>query len=185
MAEGSREAAILIATSCQALGRAERGGRETLLADCTVLILFAGIYLEATLNYIIEQLGEERDVRHFLRSGPGREPGMEGKLKWFHNKFVAKTKVPRPGPFQRTWPGLRRKFPGFADLHRFRNDISHGSVNRLALSLSKAWAVRQHAKDIARDLYEIVEAKTGRRLRRISTYMEAIAYYQVPMGQRT
>ena len=54
MSEGSDHAAILIGASYQALDRAIKGNKATLLTDCTVLILFAGFYVEATLNHIFE-----------------------------------------------------------------------------------------------------------------------------------
>lgn len=57
MPEGSRQAALLIAISYQALNRALKAKDETLVSDCTVLTLFAGFYVEATpTDYYLDSL---------------------------------------------------------------------------------------------------------------------------------
>jgi len=65
MSEGSEDAAILIATSYQALNRAMRTNDDKLITDCTVLVLFAGFYVESTLNHIFKSL--ELNIETFLR----------------------------------------------------------------------------------------------------------------------
>ena len=46
MPEVSKDAAILIATSYQALKRVEKGEKSTEIANCVVVILFAGFLLK-------------------------------------------------------------------------------------------------------------------------------------------
>ena len=56
MPEAGRHAPILIATSWQALNRAIDEGAETRICNCIVVILFAGLYVEANLNQIVRRL---------------------------------------------------------------------------------------------------------------------------------
>jgi hypothetical protein len=175
MPEGSKQAAILIATSFQAMNRAAEGRRDTLVSDATVMILFAGFYLEATLNYIAEATGNAPTMVKLLKKP---FPGLQDKLGWFYNSFVAKKKAStRKQLYQ--WgieAKLRRKFPGFAELYKFRNDISHGRINKCAASLQTANRLRNNAKSIVAALYTIT-SKTGHPVSRIPTYQEAIAHF--------
>lgn len=52
-------------------------------------------------------------------------PGLQDKLAWYYNEAANKKDLYRKGVSRR----LRRRFPGFAKLYRFRNDLSHGVVN--------------------------------------------------------
>ena len=72
----------------QALNRALREGPESLRTNCCVVILFAGFYLEANLNYIAERLHMTHQMRAFLNQ---RHPGLQDKLAWFYNEFVARS----------------------------------------------------------------------------------------------
>ena len=58
MSELSEDAAILIATSWQAMVRAEGKKPITTITNCTTMILFATFFVEATLNYIIEKFAK-------------------------------------------------------------------------------------------------------------------------------
>jgi len=178
MSEGSDHAAILIATSYQALNRAIKGNKTTLITDCTVLILFAGFYVEATLNHIFEFIN--KDIKAFplnVNSTRGKiYPGMQDKLAWFYNEFIEEPKATN-------WNEIRNKninaklrttFPGFSELLRFRNDISHGRINESAMSLDTAQTLRQQAKDLVSQLYNITNAK-GYTVPRLITYRDAIS----------
>jgi hypothetical protein len=178
MSEGSDHAAILIATIYQALNRAIQGNQDMLITDCTVLILFAGFYVEATLNHIFEFI--DKDIKAFPlneNTNQGKTHlGMQDKLAWFYNEFVEESKASN-------WNDLRKKninaklrtmFPGFSELHRFRNDITHGRINESAKSLATAQALRQQAKDLVGQLYAITTAK-GYSVPRLVTYKDAIA----------
>ena len=81
MAEGTKDAMILISTSWQALGRASQRNPETLICDCTVVTLFASFFIEANLNYIIEKLNMKKEMIKFLNNN--QYPGLQDKLGWF------------------------------------------------------------------------------------------------------
>ncbi len=173
MPEGSRDAAILIATSWQALNRAITGDEKTLVTDCTVLILFAGFFIEANLNDIIEKMNQIPQMTRFLKK---RYPGLQDKLGWFYNEYVARAKATSGKQLYENGieKKLRRKFPGFVKICRFRNDISHGVINQSASSLDEALNLRNQAKDIADSLFEIA-SRQGYEIPREVTYWEAIA----------
>src|SRR3972149_7536449 len=144
MPEGSKQAAILIATSFQAMNRAAQGRKDTLVSDATVMTLFAGFYTEAPLNYIADFTGNAPAMTDFLKKP---YPGMQDKLAWFYNTYVARQKVPNRGQLYARGieAKLRRKYPGFAELYKFRNDISHGQVNKCAASMPTAHRLRKRA----------------------------------------
>jgi hypothetical protein len=178
MSEGSEHAAILIATSYQALNRAIQANPETLITDCTVLILFAGFYVEATLNHIFDSTNKNIEAFPISQTNPhGKSyPGMKDKLTWFYNEFIEDNRAT-------SWNKIREDriaekainmFPGFSELHDFRNDISHGIVNESAKSLATAQNLRQNAKDIVGRLYAITSEK-GYIVPRLVTYRDAIA----------
>jgi hypothetical protein len=119
MPEGSKDAAILIATSWQAFNRAIQSNSDTLICDCTVLILFAGFFVEANLNYIITELHMNEQMISFLDNKPF--PGLQDKLGWFYNQYIAKSiattkKQLFASGIERK---LRRRYPGYAKLYRF------------------------------------------------------------------
>lgn len=49
MPEASKDATLIIATSWQALNRAETGDERTMICNCTVMIVFAAFYIETNL----------------------------------------------------------------------------------------------------------------------------------------
>ena len=175
MPEGSRDAAILIATSWQALNRVISGNKQTRLADCTVVVLFASFFIEANLNYIIEEMGLANDMRNFLVK---KHPGIQDKLGWFYNRFIARSKASNRSQLYQNGikRKLRRKFPGFASLYKFRNDISHGVINKTASSKRETLKLRSQAKDIVAELFAIA-AKHGYSIDRVITYDDAIQSY--------
>ncbi len=40
-----------------------RGNKETLICDCTVVILFAGFFIESNINYIVEEINMKQKNR--------------------------------------------------------------------------------------------------------------------------
>lgn len=172
MAEGTKDAMILISTSWQALGRAIQGNPETLICDCTVVTLFASFFIEANLNYIIEKLNLKNEMTEFLNS---KYPGLQDKLGWFYNKFIARKKAKTKKVLfdEGIKSKLRRRYPGFATLYRFRNDLSHGVINNTARDLTKVVNLRQQAKDIVDDLFNVAE-RAGYSIPRDMTYQESI-----------
>jgi hypothetical protein len=63
--------------SWQALSRALRGNSRTLLADDTVLILFAGFFIQSNVDDLVEEMNMTRSMRTFLGK---RSPGLQDKL---------------------------------------------------------------------------------------------------------
>jgi hypothetical protein len=173
MAEDSKDAMILITTSWQALGRANQGNPATIICDCTVVTLFAGFFVEANLNYIVEKLHLKKEMIAFLNNN--RFPGLQDKLAWFYNKFIAKVKAKtKKELFDRGIKAkLRKRYPGFATLYRFRNDLSHGVINDTAKSFPKVVELRQQAKGIVDDLFDAV-SHAGHNVPRDITYQIAI-----------
>jgi hypothetical protein len=68
---------------------------------------------------------------------------------------------------------LRKRYPGFATLYRFRNDLSHGAINDTARSLEDVMKLRQQAKDIVDDLFNVAN-HAGYPIARDITYQKAI-----------
>jgi len=128
--------------------------------------------MEATLNEIIERIGRRHDMLGFLRNP---HPGLQDKLAWFYNEYVARKKALTKKQMyrDRIADKIRRKFPGFAGLHRFRNDVAHGLINKDARSLETALTLRQQAKDIV-DSFLKITRKAGHDIRPETTYWEAI-----------
>ena len=87
MPEAGRHAPILIAASWQALGRALNEGPDTRVCNCTIVVLFAGFYVEANLNHIVRVLKLKRRVSQFM--GSQKHPGLGDKLAWFYNDFIS------------------------------------------------------------------------------------------------
>jgi hypothetical protein len=171
--EAGRHAPILIATSWQALGRAVHEGPDTLICNCTVVVLFAGFYVEASLNHIIHTLRLSGRLRAFANGN--KYPGLQDKLAWFYNDFIARAPVSdlRTARSRGIHRKVRSRFPGFAQLYRFRNNIAHGVINRSGRSLSEAERLRQQAKGIVSELFAVLEVR-GHRIRRATTYFQAI-----------
>lgn len=174
MSEGSKDASILIATSWQALNRAIVGPPVTQLCDCTVVILFASFFIEANLNDIIDRLHMRKNIESFLNGKAN--PGLEAKLSWFYNEFVARTKQQHVTKTfnKQARTKLRKRYPGLAATVRFRNDIAHGRINSTARSLQDTRRLRQHAKNIVDDLFRVI-ARKGHPLKRDISYQDAIA----------
>lgn len=173
MAEGSKDAMILITTSWQALGRAIQNNPETIICDCSVVTLFAGFFIEANLNYIVEELNMKKEMIAFLNNN--KFPGLQDKLAWFYNKYIARVKAKTKKELfdKKIKSKLRRRYPGFAKLYCFRNDLSHGVINDTAKSIQKVLELRQQAKDIADDLFDVIE-HAGYSISRDITYQKAI-----------
>ena len=178
MPEGSKDAAILIAISYQALDRQLRArDPRTQKANCTVTILFAGFYIEATIDYIVAELSMRSQMMNFLnpRNDPYYHPGIQHKLSWLYNEFVATKKAANKAQFNQLeiYSKIRRKFPGFANLYKFRNDVSHGRINRAADSLQETQRFRAQAKAIRNSLYAIARRRKP-DIKSDTTYLVAI-----------
>ncbi len=174
MPEAGRHAPILIATSWQALGRAVKEGPDTLICNCIVVVLFAGFYVEANLNHIVERLHMGGRLKAF--TGGKTHPGLQDKVAWFYNEFVARAQLPDLSTAYKRGVArkIRSRFPGFAQLYRFRNDISHGVINKSGRSLAKAQRLRQQATRMVAQMFSILQRR-GHRIPRTITYWQAIS----------
>ena len=172
MPEGSLDATILLATSWQALKRAKSGDERTMLCNCTVVVVFAAFFIEANLNHIVEEMGKTDEMLHFLGN---RNAGLQHKLAWFYNCFVARQRAVTKGEMYQNGivRKLRRKFPGFDEVYNFRNNISHGIIDRHIANLNDAKRLRVKAKAIVDALFKI-SAKAGYEIPRGITYEVAI-----------
>jgi hypothetical protein len=82
-------APILIAAELAGTQRLNRDDQaDARVCNSTVVIFFAGVYLEANLNYIAETLAPKHSLRDFCRQP---NPSLEAKLGWFYNEFIART----------------------------------------------------------------------------------------------
>lgn len=173
MPEAGRHAPILIATSWQALGRAVNEGPDTLICNCTVVVLFAGFYVEANLNHIVQRLHMTGRLKAF--TGGKRHPGLQDKVAWFYNEFVARARSLdlRTAYKRGIAKKVRKGFPGFGQLYRFRNDISHGVINKSGRSFANARRLRQQAIDVVAQMFAILKRR-GHRISRTTTYWQAI-----------
>ena len=173
MPEVSKDASILIGISWQALKRAEKGDERTRISDCTVAIVFAGFFIEANFNQIIEVLNKKQEMLDFLNN---KHPGLQDKLAWFYNAYIAQPKLnSRKEGMKELYTKLRVKFPGFDKIYKFRNDISHGNIDSSTANLDDAEKLRVQAKSIVDELFKIAEQATGQVIPRAIAYDDAIS----------
>ncbi len=173
MPEASKDASILIGISWQALKRAEKGDEHTKISDCTVALVFTGFFIEANLNQIIETLGKRQEMIDFLRD---KHPGLQDKLAWFYNFYIAKSKLnSKKEGMNDLYTKLRVEFPGFNEIYKFRNDISHGNIDSTIANLENVQRLRAEAKNIVEKLFKFAEQATGQVIPRTTSYYDAIS----------
>ncbi len=175
MPEISKNAAILIATSFQAWNRAKTGDKSTMLCNCTVTVLFAGFFIEESLDVIIRKMNVQREMKKFLEIKGNKHPSLEHKLAWYFNRYVANPKsIDRSALLTNKLEGrLNKRFPGFGRIYQIRNDVAHGKINR-RLTLKETDRLRFQAKSIVNDLLRIA-ADNGCNIPRDITYKMATA----------
>ena len=171
MPEATEDAVFLIATSWQALGRASHGDERTMTCNCTVVLVFAAFFIEANLTHIINEMGDSREMKVFVGRG-----GLYPKLGWFYNKFVKDRKVTSKDDlfkddFRRE---LFERFPGLEEIKRFRNGVAHGEIDKSLANRDDAKTLRDQAKVIVTDLFEIAEGE-GHQIERVMTYERVIS----------
>ena len=103
-------------------------------------------------------------------------PGMQAKMAWFYNEFVATKKAANKNEFEKTkiYDQLESMFPGYAEIRDFRNGVSHGKIGPAADNLADALALRDQAKDIRAELYAIGK-RHDPNVDPDTTYWDAIA----------
>ena len=169
MPEVSKNAAILIATSFQALDRAKAGAATTMLCNCTVSVLFAGFFIEENLDEIAKKMHINRERKIFL----GKEhPSLYDKLAWYFNRYVSEQKSDNREGLEKLEKRVNKNFPGFRRIYEIRNFVAHGKVQR-RLTLKETEKLRQQAKAIVDDLF-IIAKKYGHEIPRKITYDMAI-----------
>lgn len=178
MPEASKDAAILIATSYQALKRAENGDKSTEITNSIVIVLFAGFFIEENLSVITKKMKKHHEMTLFF--GGKKNLGLLQKLAWFYNSFVKLNPFPNQKElFKKDVKGeflileeLEARFPGFREIYEFRNSVAHGEITRIA-RLKSATRLRTQAKAIVNDLFKIA-SKAGYEIPRNITYQVAI-----------
>ncbi|HAX70875.1 MAG TPA: hypothetical protein DCY14_14780 [Anaerolineae bacterium] len=177
MPEVSKDAAILIATSYQALKRVEKGEKSTEIANCVVVILFAGFFIEENLNVIIKKMKMNEEMRVFLN---GKEhPGLLDKIAWFYNQYVSSERFSsKKELFKKDLNGnplilnkLEKRFPGIKEIIEYRNKIAHGEIK--TVNITKAKKLREQAKIITDELFDLAK-QNGFDIPRNITYKSAI-----------
>ena len=176
MPEVSKDASLLIATSYQALKRAEMGDKSTEITNCIVVVLFAGFFIEENLNVIIKEMKKTTELMKF--SGK-KHPGLLEKIAWYYNSYAAPQKLSNKKElFRKDSKGkllimreLEENFPGLEEIHEFRNKVAHGKIIRLA-NLENAKRLRHQAKLISNKLFKIA-SKQGYEIPRNITYQTA------------
>ena len=162
MPEAGEHSPVLIAISHQARERQiASGDPRTLRANCTIIIVFSAYYIEATLNSIIDQMNMRSKMDAFLnpRNLTHFHPGMQAKLAWFYNEFVATKKAADKAELgtMKIYDQLEIKFPGYAEIRDFRNGVSHGKIGSVANDLAEALRLRELAKNIGTELLAIAQ----------------------------
>lgn len=174
MPEVSEDATILIATSWQALGRANHKNEKTELCNCIIVIVFSAFFIEANLNQIIEKMGKTKEMNNFINKD---YPGLQSKIGWFYNEFIARSKALNRKQLFNKSHNLKQKmsrcFPGFYELYNFRNNISHGHIDKSITNFEKSEKLRNQAKKIVDKLFKIAE-KNNYKIKRIIPYEVAI-----------
>jgi len=175
MAEISNNAAILIATSFQALNRAKTDDEDTILCNCTISILFASFFIEENLDVIIKKMKKDREMKAFVNKQKGEHPGLLDKIAWYYNNYVSHTQAETHKLLlnKRILGKLEKSFPGFRRIYQFRNDVSHGKINR-RISLKDTERLRVQSKSIVDELLRIA-LQAGYEIPREITYFMAIA----------
>jgi hypothetical protein len=150
MPEVSPDATLIIATSWQALKRAEDGDRRASICNCTIIIVFAAFFIEANLNHLIEKAAGKTGIS----PPPDELDGLQRKLAWVYNSFIADAPITDPVQLSKE---LEAQFPGFQTIRSFRNGVSHGVIDRTVATLPKARELRIAAKAIVDRLLSIAQ----------------------------
>ena len=169
--EVSEDARFLINTSYQAYVRIDVNDTDTLYFNILVAIFFLGMYLEESIDHIIEQMdGKYEEMKVYLKPHP---PGLLNEFVWYYNEFIAeKNGEPKEVKgdiyFNKNLPEtigkLEKEFEGFTTIYQFRNDIAHtklnDAINRIKseyVDIANVDALRTCAKKITDKLVNIAQ----------------------------
>jgi len=131
MPEVTPDATLMIATSWQALGRAKTGDERTMICNCTVIIVFAGFFIEANISHIIEVINKTEELHEYAGT---KRPGIQDKLAWFYNSYISESKNKDKA---KVYPKLRDAFPEFGEIYNFRNKVAHGEIDLSQISKTR------------------------------------------------
>jgi len=172
MSEVSKNAAIFLATSYQALDRAEKTGGAIKFCNSIVTLIFACFYMEETIDIIIETLNKSDEMHKFLNDD---YPGIFKKFAWFFNYYLSddkksKDRLLKNQNYSYTMEVINQAFPHFKELYKFRNNISHGKINEIVQNFENVIIFRQAAKDKVTKILNISNLNEMRNI----TYQSAI-----------
>jgi len=174
MPEATYDATFLVTISHQAMQRACDGDQLTQPFDCIVVIIFAGFYIEANLNYIIKNIGRNKDLYKYFNR---QNLGLGQKLAWFYNEYIARKKAEKVEDLGKNglniYRKMSKKFHGIGEIRRYRNLISHGKVDTIGLNILTADHLRQRAIDITNDLYKIAKSN-GFEMKRLVSFEDVL-----------
>jgi len=188
MSEADNTTVTLIATSWQALQRAENNGKKALvfdsstkLSDCIVTIVFASFFLEANLNHILKTLGRYED----MQKSCGNFPGLYKKLSWFYKEYAVKREAKNKDDLTTR---IKIEFPDFDRICEFRNDVAHGNLDSikpyeelhdLEPFFIEVGKLRNRTKEIVDKLFEISDKKAGCVIPRNKNYKDVLETYMM------
>ena len=183
MAEVSDNAAIFIATSFQAMKRAEFGiPPNAVTVNLMIALVFLGFYLEENLDVIITRLNKDIELKEFFNDRKSKKKlGLLNKFGWFYNSYVTQSSSmlkKSSSKFMEDLVGnIEGRFPGFEKIYTFRNPVSHGKIEH-SLLIPDVYVLRERAKAITDELLEIVKQKEGVVIEKNISYQDAITNFE-------
>jgi hypothetical protein len=173
--EISTDATLLIATSWQALGRAQSGDEKSMICNCTVIIVFAAFYLEANLTQIIESVNKYDDLINFADND---RPGLGVKFAFLYKELMLDdTEIDK----KKIYLKIKEEFPEAVELYDFRNKVAHGEIDRSLATLENAKRLRFAAKKIVSRFLDTAK-NAGYEIDRGTTYEFAISSTEISEG---
>ena len=170
--EVSEDARFLINTSYQAYKRIDVNDKDTFYFNTLVAIFFLGIYLEESIDHIIDQMNNKyEEMTVYLKPHP---PGLLNEFVWYYNEFIAEQngepKQEKSNIYfnkqnlPTTMEKLEKEFEGFTIIYEFRNDIAHGDLDEAIERIKSEYkaitdvdSLRTKAKKITNKLVNIAQ----------------------------
>ncbi len=201
--EVNTDAMFLISISYQALKRIEYKGNfiqvvgDTQPCDEIVTIVFLGIYLEASITYIINKMEETKKMNLFYR--PKGQPvnlSLFDKFAWFYNEHIEGTKDKCSNSDQLFCKDTQKNytilekldnvFHGFRKIYDFRNDISHGNLDEAIKRIKAVYKntdtiglLREDAKKCVDILIDIAHKANHEDISKNVPYNDALIDYKL------
>jgi hypothetical protein len=160
MPEYTLDQVILLAASWQALERIRIGENATFITDCVSVKLYAAYYIESSINFILLSMNLSDEINQFTSNTNFEYCGLTDKLLFYYNKFIANPQRDK----KKDYPDnkvvdkiLETEFPGFLEIRKFRNDLSHGIIKypEGSLTYAEVEIFRKKAKEIVEKLEQI------------------------------